>query len=173
MSGLILKKEANLFQVEEGGKVVVCVARKNLKKDGIFVGDRVQLDADGAIAKVLPRQNLLIRPPLANLQRMLIVVAPVPKPDLYTVDKLLVFCQRNGIMPILCINKCDLDENFCKNLQKTYKNIAKTIVFSTLDDSVQKLQAEIVGICALAGQSAVGKSSIINALKGGHLQQED
>ena len=164
MSGLVLKKESNLFLVENKNKTCLCVARKNLKKDGIFVGDRVILDEDVAISKIEERKNLLIRPPLANLERMFIVVAPVPKPDLYTVDKLLVFCALKGIEPILCINKCDLNEKFCKELQQTYKNIVKTEIFSSLDESVQKLKKHIKGICALAGQSAVGKSSIINAL---------
>lgn len=166
MEGLVLKKQADLFSVElSDGSVVDCVARKVLKKQGIFVGDKVALDDDKAICKVQERKNILIRPPVANIDKMFIVVAPVPKADLYTVDKMILFCKLNGILPIVCVNKVDLDENYCKKLENIYKNITKTLIFSSFDDSVLKLKDEICGCCVLAGQSAVGKSSIINALK--------
>lgn len=174
MNGLVLKKQADIFFVEnESGEILTAKARKNLKKEGVFVGDRVILDEEGAISKIEKRKNLLVRPPLANLDKMFVVVAPVPKADLFTVDKLLLFCALNNIEPILCINKRDLDEKYCKNVQKTYKNLAKTLVFSTLDDSVTKIVPKISGICALAGQSAVGKSSIINAIIGKNVAKVD
>ncbi len=163
--GLVLKKQADLFTIELEKETCQLVARKNLKKDGIFVGDVVEIDADNAICKIEKRKNILIRPPVANIDRMFIVMAPVPKADLYTIDKMLLFCALNKIEPLICINKKDLDENYCKEIKRIYSNIAKTLVFSSLDDSVQVLKKEIKGICVLAGQSAVGKSSIINALK--------
>lgn len=166
-SGLVLKKEADLFTVElSDGEILTCVARKNLKKVGVYVGDKVSLDDDKAICKLEKRKNILIRPPLANLDRMFVVVAPVPKPDLYLVDKMILFCKLNKIEPIICINKKDLDEKYCKEIALVYKKVAKVIAVSTFDESVLKLEKEIKGICALAGQSAVGKSSIINALVG-------
>ncbi|MBP3431617.1 MAG: ribosome small subunit-dependent GTPase A [Clostridia bacterium] len=172
--GLILKKQANLFTVEfENGETKTCIARKNLKKEGIFVGDNVSLDEDNAICKIKERRNLLIRPPVANIDKMFIVVAPIPRADLYTVDKLLIFCTLNSIQPILCVNKVDLDEKFCKEIEKTYKGIVKTLVFSSFDDSVEKVKKHIKGICVLAGQSAVGKSSIINALTKSQIAEVD
>ena len=171
--GLVLKKQADLFTVETKNETLDTVARKVLKKDGIFVGDRVFLDDDNAICKIKPRKNILIRPSVANIDRMFVVIAPVPKPDLYTVDKLVLFCRLNGIEPVICLNKKDLDEEFCKKIEKIYNKIAKTVIFSSFDDSVQKLKRLIKGICVLAGQSAVGKSSIINALKGEVLAKVD
>lgn len=166
IKGLVLKKQADLFSVElENRDVVDCVARKVLKKEGIFVGDRVCLDSDLAICKLDKRKNILIRPPVANIDKMFIVVAPVPKPDLYTVDKMLLFCRLNDIKPVICVNKSDLNKEYCENIAKVYENIAKVIIFSSLDKTVLALEDEISGICVLAGQSAVGKSSIINALK--------
>ncbi len=165
LKGLVLKKQANLFTVALQDKTLTTVARKVLKKDGIFVGDYVLLDDDNAICQIEKRKNVLIRPPVANIDRMFIVVAPVPKADLYTVDKMILFCKLNNIEPFICINKKDLDEEYCKNIEKIYKKIAKTMIFSSLDDSVMQIEKEIKGICVLAGQSAVGKSSIINALK--------
>ena len=88
MKGLVEKKNAGRFIVSG----IDCVARGNLKDNGIFVGDKVEFDKNQRIIEnVLPRKNLLIRPPLANLDRLIIVIAPVPKPDFMLVDKLLIF----------------------------------------------------------------------------------
>lgn len=164
MSGLVLKKNADKFTVEMDGQTSIMLAR-NLKKEGIFVGDKVECQ-NGVIERVLERKNLLIRPPLANVDTMIIVVAFQPKPDFLLVDKLLVFCMVKGIIPILCVNKSDLSENFVSDVKKIYKNVVDIVSISTLDRSVMKLKKYIKGITALAGQSAVGKSSIINALLG-------
>ena len=164
MSGLVLKKNADKFTVEIDGRTSIMLAR-NLKKEGIFVGDKVECQ-NGVIERVLERKNLLIRPPLANVDTMIIVVAFQPKPDFLLVDKLLVFCMVKGIIPILCVNKSDLSENFVSDVKKIYKNVVDIVSISTLDESVMKLKKYIKGIAALAGQSAVGKSSIINALLG-------
>ena len=169
MSGLVLKKNADKFTVEMDGQTSIMLAR-NLKKEGIFVGDKVECQ-NGVIERVLERKNLLIRPPLANVDTMIIVVAFQPKPDFLLVDKLLVFCMVKGIIPILCVNKSDLSENFVSDVKKIYKNVVDIVSISTLDRSVMKLKKYIKGITALAGQSAVGKSSIINALLGEKLTQ--
>lgn len=170
----VLKKQADLFSVEfENGKVFDCVARKNLKKEGVFVGDIVEVDEANAVFKVCERKNLLIRPPVANIDKMIIVVAPIPKADLYTVDKLLLFCRLNDIDPVLCVNKNDIDSEYCENVAKIYEKIVKTIVISTKDDSFEKVKSQIKGVCVLAGQSAVGKSSIINALCGQDVARVD
>lgn len=164
--GLVLKKQANLFTIKlENGQIFDCVARKTLKKDGVFVGDYVVLDDALAVSKIEKRKNILIRPPVANIDKMFIVVAPIPKPDLYTIDKLVLFCVLNSIKPVICVNKSDLDLKCCEDIKKIYKDILPVLIFSSLDETVLKLKNEIKGICVLAGQSAVGKSSIINALK--------
>lgn len=166
IEGLVLKKNADKFDVLLGGEVHTIVAR-NLKKDGVFVGDRVMVDeATMAIGEVCKRKNLLIRPPMANLDSMIIVIAQKPKPDFLLVDKLLIFCVLNGIKPVLCVNKADLGEDFVNFVKENYQNITDLVVISTLDNSVEKIKKHISGITALAGQSAVGKSSIINALLG-------
>ena len=164
MRGLILKKNADKFTVELNGKPFVMSAR-NLKKDGIFVGDKVECKND-VIEKVLERKNILVRPPLANVDTMIIVVAKEPKIDFLLVDKLLVFCTVKGIKPILCINKSDLSESFVRDVEKIYKDVVDIVSISTLDKCVLNLKKYIKGVTALAGQSAVGKSSIINALLG-------
>lgn len=164
MKGLVEKKNAGRFIVSG----IDCVARGNLKDNGIFVGDKVEFDKNQRIIEnVLPRKNLLIRPPLANLDRLIIVIAPVPKPDFMLVDKLLVFCKKNNIKAVICVNKSDiLTAQLREVIQNTYSKVADIIYVSAKNGDVSLLAEQIKGICAFAGQSAVGKSSLLNAMHG-------
>ena len=81
------------------------------------------------------------------------------------VDKILVYCYLNNITPILVINKIDIaKEEFLDRVYKAYSAYLKIIKVSAKNDYLEDIEDEIDGICALAGQSAVGKSSIINAI---------
>ena len=164
MKGLVEKKNAGRFIVSG----IDCVARGNLKDNGIFVGDKVEFDKNQRIIEnVLPRKNLLIRPPLANLDRLIIVIAPVPKPDFMLVDKLLIFCKKNNIKAVICVNKSDiLIAQLKEVIQNTYSKVADIIYVSAKNGDVSLLAEQINGICAFAGQSAVGKSSLLNAMHG-------
>ena len=162
MNGLVIKKNSDKFSVLVGDKVEMFSAR-NLKDVGIFVGDKVEVDKS-AINKVKERKNLLIRPPLANVDKMIIVISKTPKPDFLLVDKLIIFCVVHAITPVLCVNKSDLGEDFVNFVKDNYLKACKVISCSTINDDVHEVKKEIYGITTLAGQSAVGKSSIINAL---------
>ena len=165
MRARVIKKIADKFLLDGN---YFCQARGTLKEQGIFVGDEVEFNKrDLVIEKVYERKNLLVRPPLANLDRMIIVIAPVPKPDLSLVDKLLIFCKINGILPVICVNKCDILAQDEKNkLERIYAPLAKLVFVSAEHGQVDELKKQIKGVCAFAGQSAVGKSSLINALHG-------
>ena len=162
MTGLVVKKNANLFTIECEGKQVDVLPSGKTKAKGIFVGDYVEFD--NSITSVNPRKNILIRPPIANLDKLFIVIAPSPKPDFVLVDKIIIYCHIKGIQPILVINKIDIaEDDFIKNVLNDYA-CYQTIVLSAKCGNVDNLITEIDGICAMAGQSAVGKSSIINAI---------
>lgn len=169
MLGKVVKKNANQFLVN--GRW--CVARGNLKDQGIFVGDDVMCDdRENVIEKVCERKNVLVRPPIANIDKMIIVIAPVPKPDFLLIDKLLIFCEKNEIIPVICVNKCDILDKTLKNqIISIYSNIAKIIMTSAKNDDCKELASQIKGVCTFAGQSAVGKSSLINALHGQNVEQ--
>lgn len=166
MKGLIVKKNADLFDVRFGEQIFTCIARGSLKKEGVFVGDKVLFDKNNKIIEqILPRKNLLIRPPISNLDTMIIVIAKKPLPDFYLVDKLILFCFVNGINPILCVNKTD-DPNdpFFNEITKVYHKVLKVIKTSAVMGDVKEVIGVMKGISAFAGQSAVGKSSLINAI---------
>ena len=86
MKGLVINKNANLFTVEYNGKQIELSPSGKTKAKGIFVGDVVEFE--DAITKVCQRKNILIRPPMANLDRLFIFIAPSPKPDFVLVDKI-------------------------------------------------------------------------------------
>ena len=119
MKGLVTKKNANLFSVEADGNLYELSPSGKTKAKGIFVGDYVEFN--DAITKVCERKNILIRPPMANLDKLFIVLAPSPKPDFVLVDKILVYCHLNDIVPVLVVNKTDMaDEKFVNEIQQDY-----------------------------------------------------
>src|SRR5690554_4131492 len=116
VKGVILKGVGGLYSVYTENKTVTCRARGRFRQSGTIplVGDYVlvnkQGDQDeGVIEKILPRKNKLIRPAVANIDYLAIVIAATdPEPDLVLVDKLMICCDRMDIQPMLVINKSDL-----------------------------------------------------------------
>ncbi len=171
-TGTVVKIIGAIFEVYVDDKVVTCDVRNTIKKSGVCVGDKVEIIANEydlgkyIIVKVQSRKNLLLRPPLANIDKLLILISPLPSPDLYLVDKLIIYCQTNAIEPIIVINKSDIaTQEFVSDIASQYY-FAKVFVISSLKQTnISHLKQSLVGhISALCGQSAVGKSSLINAL---------
>lgn len=172
--GQIIKGVGGVFSVKlDDGSIIKSFARGKLKLDGeIFIGDYVRINADkeGIIEEVLPRKSQLIRPYVANMDTVVIVLAPVPKPNMLLVDKLIVGACEQNVTPIICINKADLKgcDEIAFEIKKDFEGLADIIMLSASDGSgIEELKQAIKGkfVC-LAGQSAVGKSSILNALTG-------
>ncbi len=141
----------------------------------MLVGDRVEFDVVkgnfGCITKVETRHNSLVRPPIANVDNLVIVFATQPQPDYLLIDKLVLMCMNTDIKPIICINKSDLitDQDLAK-IHSYYDQVVLDIVTISAKnkDNLESLTALMQGkINALAGQSAVGKSTLLNALTGG------
>ncbi len=139
--------------------------------DDLFAGDMVVIDKigerRGIITKVLPRKNYLIRPNVANLDKAFIIIAPEPAPDLLLVDKMLIHCFEQQIEPILCYNKIDIaDSNQMMQIKDEYKDILNFIPTSaSTHQGVDILSQELKGVLScFLGQSATGKSSLLNAL---------
>lgn len=169
----ILKHKSNEFELDNGEKNVTVRARGRLKRDGeLLVGDFVRVDDSGGepvIAEVMPRRNFLVRPAVANVDVVVIVVAPRPEIDYYLIDKMIINCKRSGIECAICLNKSDLATGELEILDAQFaKDVAAVVSVSALSGDIDSLLPVIQGrLVCFAGQSAVGKSTISNGILGG------
>lgn len=177
--GQVIKGVGGNYNVLSSGEVIVCNGRGKLRLDGdIFIGDYVEFcqfaNGKGAIEKILPRKNKITRPYITNIDMIVICIAPSPRPDFYLVDKLLINCIKQNITPVLCVNKTDLmDSDFKKNVEISYHNLCDICYVNAMSgqgiDKLIELMSD--NYVSMAGQSAVGKSSIINAIVGHQMLQ--
>ncbi len=172
---IILNKYVVLL---ENNKYIEAIVSGNTKsKSNIIVGDYVQIENlydKYVITKVYDRKNLLVRPPVSNIDQLVIVVSLAsPKPDYILLDKQIILSKSMGIKPILCINKIDLSKDN-DNLKKELKYIANTYT-SLVDDIIYISTIDKIGInelkvilkdktSAFSGNSGVGKSSITSLI---------
>ena len=175
-TGIILKGVGGFYTVLSDGMSFICKARGLFRKQNQtpIVGDNVSfsLNADGETGYLLSieaRKNELIRPMVANIDKLFIVVsASKPAVDLLLVDKLLLCCEKLRIEPVLIINKCDdADAASIDGIRKEYSLTGYRIytVSAVTGDGIEALRSELQGsVVCFAGQSAVGKSSLLNAL---------
>ena len=170
MEGRVLFFEGDRAQVSVGGENKLCQIRGKIKatKNGIMVGDIAEISDGDVIEEISARKNSLVRPKVANIDQIIICVSSEPPADLMLADKLIIASIQNNIEPIICITKTDiLDNAFEEDIKAQYKGIkVKTISVSAktndgLDGLLKLLKNKT---SALAGQSGVGKSSLINAI---------
>ena len=168
MVGRVLKVEPSVYKVKtEEGKILRCVAKGNMRflKLKPLVGDIVGLNADWAIDKIYPRDNEFIRPPIANINQIIMVMATTnPKPDLMLHDKQLVMAEKIGLDILICINKIDLKDD-CDDIIDTYEKIGYQVITTDAKNGlgVEKLAVLLKGkITAFTGNSGVGKSALTN-----------
>lgn len=135
------------------------------------MGDKAVVDTEnneGYIVDIKQRKNSLIRPAVANVDNLIIVLsAHKPKPDFMLADKLILSAKLAGINPVICINKIECaKQNFVENIKDQYKFFDVCCVSAKEQLNIFELKKYIKGkISAFAGQSAVGKSSILNSIK--------
>lgn len=170
IKGIIIRSRSKEFTVLSNGQEYLCVARGNLKiKDKkIITGDKVEF-SDGVITEISPRKVEIGRPKVANVDVVNIVIASTPTPDYLLVDKMIIDCVRLGISVYLTVNKCDVTTDTKDYVLKNYKNAVDKIfcVSAETSEGVSELVEASKGkLCCLAGQSAVGKTSLCNLIFG-------
>ncbi|MFD0713654.1 ribosome small subunit-dependent GTPase A [Paenibacillus sp. GCM10027626] len=162
---------------------IQCRARGIFKKRGEspLVGDLVTYEhtsnGEGAVNSILPRTSELVRPPVANIDLAVLVFSVTePALNLQLLDKFLAHIEHAGLQAILCLSKQDLAEHGpdmeeAQQAMEQVKAIYEPIgyeVFSTssrLGSGTDALYNRLQGhLAVLAGQSGVGKSSLLNAL---------
>ncbi len=168
---LIIKNISNQYTVSFDNEVHIAVAMGKLRLgQRPLVGDHVSLEYvenKWVIQKVLERRNALIRPLVANVDQALIVMS-VKEPDFSfrLVDRLIFLVSYEGIRPIILINKTDLDsvENIQKIIDAYLKSGYEVYTSNRNNQDTQFTQIFKDKITVLAGQSGVGKSSLINRI---------
>ncbi|MFZ5561845.1 MAG: small ribosomal subunit biogenesis GTPase RsgA [Pseudomonadota bacterium] len=176
--------EVEALQGEHRGQVFRCHMRANL--EALVTGDRViwqappagSDEAIGVITALLPRRSLLVRPDpygklkpvAANIDRIILVIAPFPEPSALLVDRYLVACELTGIRPVILLNKADLvTPELAPQLDALLGEYAAIgYEVRQVSASTGQLQdlAGLIGerTVVFVGQSGVGKSSIVNVL---------
>ena len=171
--GLIFKAMSGFYYVEHAEGTVECRARGRfrIEKTSPLVGDRVEFTlteaGKGIITGILPRRNSFIRPPVANIDKMVIFAsAAIPVTDPYLIDRMTAAAMKNNCEPVICINKFDLDP--AKRLFDIYKSSGFMTVRTSAEtgEGLVELKEAVKGsVSAFTGNSGVGKSSIINELE--------
>jgi ribosome biogenesis GTPase len=158
-----------------------CSIRGKLKlaTEGIFVGDKVEfsvVDGAGVITGILPRETVLKRPYIANVNLIVLVFAHRnPEPNDYLMAKFLVLAETSGVPYIIVLNKTDLTTKSKANrLVDTYRNygyqvLCTSVVTHAGKRTLQKALAQKVAV--LAGPSGVGKSALVNMIAPGYQLQ--
>lgn len=165
MKGTIIKGLGGLYTVSDGKTTVEVKAKGTFRKEKEVptVGDFVEV-SDGMIVEIFPRKNLLIRPPVANIDKLFVVSSlKDPAPDFVYIDKMTVIAARFGIIPVLVFTKNDLATG--DEVSEIYAKTPYKVIFTSTDreECAEALLDEIKGsVSAFAGFSGVGKSSLLN-----------
>lgn len=164
MKGLIVKSISGDYTVKIGEEKIVCKPIGLFRHKGITpkVGDIVTIEK-GKIASIEERKNDLIRPFVSNVDKV-IVMTSIVRPDLNTnlLDRLIAMAEYESLGIVLVFTKADLatDEKY-KEITEYYRHIGYPVYY--LPNEIDKVLEEINdNVCVVAGQSGVGKSTMIN-----------
>jgi len=189
MVGVIIKNTGNDCWVRmKNGDIEMCKIKGNFRIKGIkstnpvAVGDKVEIDASGFISQIFDRKNYIIRRP-ANLSKqihilaanidvaLLVATLKSPATSLVFIDRFLTTAESFSVPAVLIFNKIDLlnekDEKKLDEIIKLYHSIGYKCLKTSITDNigVDEIKKEIEGkIVLLAGNSGVGKSSMINSI---------
>ncbi|MBO7425537.1 MAG: ribosome small subunit-dependent GTPase A [Clostridiales bacterium] len=185
MEGKITKGLGGIYSVRtSSGDTVSASARGIFRKAKITptVGDNVIISPSGdpdveyVIDKIEKRKNWLIRPPVANIDVLILCFAVKdPEPDLKLLDKMLIICGLLDIKPCIIFTKCDLNDEYGQSLFETYKKAGFDCFRSGIDEDIDPEEIIKVGgknaIFGFAGPSGVGKSTLCNGLLEGDIMK--
>lgn len=177
--GKIIKALSGFYYVMSEDKVTQCRGRGIFRKNKInpLVGDHVSFqsenDLEGYILEVFTRKNELVRPPIANVDQAILVFSAV-EPDFSTalLDRFLVLIESKDIEPLICVTKMDLvkdeERGTIEEYVEKYRSFGYEVVVtsSKTEEGLSLLKPHLADkISVFAGQSGVGKSSLLNAIR--------
>ena len=174
-TGRVIKFYNSFFFVKADDEIIPCKLRGLLKRDkkigsAVCVGDFVEVsrlnDNSGVIEKVQSRRNLLLRPLVANVDRVILTFAfDAPKLHPLLLNRFLALAEKSALDEIIiCVNKIDLadDRNFLAEYESLYKVLRVSALTGEGLDELKKILS--AGVTVFAGASGVGKSSLLNAV---------
>lgn len=183
LSGYYYVKPLREGKISPEDEIIQCRARGIFKKKGLspLVGDNVIYslteNGEGMVDEINPRDSELIRPPVANVDLAILVFSVTePTLNLQLLDKFLVHIEHSGIEAVLCLSKQDLEQNgeeteeaiaAAEAVNRIYTAIGYEVygTSSRQGVGVEELHDRLKGhVAVFAGQSGVGKSSLLNAL---------
>ena len=178
-SGTIVKGVGGFYTVDDGQREFTLRAQAKFRRARLtpLVGDRVRFESDGKegwVTQILPRKNALLRPPVANLDALVLVLsASAPAPDLLLTDRQLLFARAQNLPVRLVVNKADENPAYARELVAAYcgAGVSPMAVSAKTGAGVDALKESLRGLDhAFSGQSGAGKSTLINALYGFSLE---
>lgn len=167
----IVKGIGGFYYVKTAGGLLECKARGLFRKKGLVpvAGDKVRLQQQGGgwvIDEILPRKNVFVRPPIANLDLLFLVASTTqPTPSTLILDKLSAIAVDKGAQAVLVCTKSDLAAP--DGLLKAYEHsgLPFVVVDYATGQGLEEIRGMIRGkLCAFCGNSGVGKSTLLNAL---------
>lgn len=179
--GIILKGIGGFYYVSTKDGIFECRARGKFrnKNESPCVGDRVEItvtsEGKGSLDKILERKNHFIRPPVSNIDSMVVVSSVQnPAPDLMFIDKMIIIAKMNNVKVTLCFNKFDLDNGSVNKLVQLYRDAGYMAVTTS---TVEKVGIDVIrntlggNVTAFTGFSGVGKSSLLNSVLENNVMQ--
>ena len=177
IEGRIIKGIGGFYYIETEKGLYECRARGIFRKNKItpLVGDFVKIsvvDEDnkkGVVEEIQERKTELVRPPIANVNKALIVFAVKnPTPHLSLLDRFIVLAERENLEIVIILTKIDLDDdNTFEKIKNIYEPCGyKVIGVSNLENkNIDKVREELKdNTVVFAGPSGVGKSSLLNQI---------
>ncbi len=175
LDGLIVKSTGGFYYVEASGTLYECRARGILRKQEItpLVGDRCEISVPEngmpMVDSIKERRNSLVRPAVANIDKLFITISSCrPYPNMLITDRLIAAAEYADIEPIILLTKLDLAE--CSEVENVYRGAGFKVLRIEYDkpSTVDAVREELKGcISAFAGNSGVGKSTLLNAIEPG------
>ncbi len=169
---VIIRSLSGFYSVRCGEQTLECRAKGVFRNKGIspLVGDRVEVQdiggGKGVVSAILPRRNAFVRPAVANVDLLVFVAsAVIPVTDPFLIDRVAAIAECADCGFAICINKSDLDRG--DSIAAIYENSGYPVLRTSAEtgQGIEDLRNVLQGkICALTGNTGVGKSSLLNAL---------
>lgn len=171
ISGRIMKALSGFYYVQTEQGLVECKARGRFRKERItpLVGDWVDITIEhgkGMVEEIHPRRNSFVRPAVANLDLLVLMVSQViPVTEPFLIDRVTAIAGNQNVSVVICVNKSDMESQ--GRLAEIYQRAGYDVVVTSAvtGQGVDTLRQLICGkVVAFTGNSGVGKSSILNCL---------